>query len=128
MGFETKGKCRKCGKVFRVRMGGGFCFHLLRCDTCGIVKSIAFDRLGSLHARYLKGLDVPYAVVWRHADEAARTACADAPISQRAYHAGVERIAGTCKCGGQHKFRARPRCPQCRSLSIRLGEIERFYD
>ena len=45
MGYSTDAKCLDCGKVFEVSHGGGFSFHLLRCDKCGKSKSITFDKI-----------------------------------------------------------------------------------
>jgi Zn finger protein HypA/HybF involved in hydrogenase expression len=128
MGMEFKCKCRECGKAFKVEKGGGFRFHFLRCDQCGKPKSINFNQLGVLHVRYLKGLDVPYALALRRQEAALKAASTEEPISQRKYHFGVERIAGKCKCGGQFKMKARPRCPKCRSTRLAMGEVTRMYD
>ena len=56
MGHRVSAKCLECGKAFTVDHGGGFFFHLLRCEKCGKTKAIDFDRLGELHLRHLKGL------------------------------------------------------------------------
>jgi uncharacterized Zn finger protein len=56
MGSQVNAKCRECGNTFTVMHGGGFFFHLVRCDQCGETKSIKFSNLGELHLRYLKGL------------------------------------------------------------------------
>ena len=47
--------CRACGQKSTVSEGGGFVFHLLRCDLCGDAKSISFEEIGEPHLRYLKG-------------------------------------------------------------------------
>ena len=46
MGHRVETKCLECDEKFEVDHGGGFLFHLLRCDKCGITKSIRFDELG----------------------------------------------------------------------------------
>jgi len=68
MGGVVSAKCRKCGKAFEYSDGGGFFFHLVRCDRCGKTKSVPFSRLGELHLRYLKGLPGPCAYATRDTD------------------------------------------------------------
>jgi hypothetical protein len=42
MGSIRSAKCRDCGHAdFEVRDGGGLCFGLLRCDSCGQTKQVA---------------------------------------------------------------------------------------
>ena len=60
MGHIVEAKCLDCGEKFEIEHGGGFFFHLLRCDKCGKTESIGFDKLGELHLQYLKGLPGPY--------------------------------------------------------------------
>jgi hypothetical protein len=115
VGSEFGAKCRKCGKEFRVRDGGGFVFHLLHCDRCGREKGVGFDELGELHFRYLKGLVAPYCVASAGRDKDIQENYPGKPISERWYHNRVEKFAGRCRCGGQYKFRAPARCPKCRS-------------
>ena len=55
MGCTFEAECRDCGHEFRGHRGGGFFFHLLRCDTCGEDKGLSFDAIGEPHLRYLKG-------------------------------------------------------------------------
>ena len=54
--------CGACGRKFSVSEGGGFTFHLLRCDRCGATREMSFEELGEVHLRYLKGLPGPYAI------------------------------------------------------------------
>lgn len=49
MGNKTKDKCLDCGRTFTVDHGGGFFFHLIRCDRCGKTKAIDFSDLGNRH-------------------------------------------------------------------------------
>jgi Zn finger protein HypA/HybF involved in hydrogenase expression len=128
MGHEVKAKCRKCGKAFKVDNGGGFSFHLVRCNKCGKTKSILFDELGELHLRYLKGLPGPYCIASAEHDKYIRDHAQVEPISETKYHRGVEAIAGTCKCGGSYRFNARPRCPKCLSTQIDEGQVDVYYD
>ena len=69
MGHAYQAKCKKCGHEFNVEEGGGFSFHLLRCDKCGKTKSINFDELGEYHSKYIKGLIVPYSVATSKQDK-----------------------------------------------------------
>ena len=128
MGHVVEAKCLDCGKSFKVGHGGGFFFHLVRCDKCGKTKSIGFDDLGELHLRYLKGLPGPYSVATAEHDETIRKHASVEPISEEEYHRGVERVAGKCKCRGKYTLDAPPRCPKCRSTRIEEGETTVMYD
>ena len=128
MGQQVEAKCRKCGATFTVDDGGGFYFHLLRCKKCGSTKGIGFGELGELHLRYLKGLSGPYCMASSEHDKYVREHAQVEPISEAEYHKGVEAFAGTCKCGGKYSFKARPRCPKCRSTQIDEGEPTVMYD
>ena len=108
--------------------GGGFSFHLVRCDTCGATKSIAFDELGELHLRYLKGLSGPYCVASSEHDEYVQKHAAVEPISGAEYYSEIDAIAGECSCGGKFSLNSPPRCPKCRSTSIEIGEPTILYD
>jgi hypothetical protein len=60
MGHTNSAKCKSCGHDFEVDHGGGFFFHLLRCDNCSKTKSLDFDEIGEPHIQYLKGSGIPY--------------------------------------------------------------------
>jgi hypothetical protein len=121
--------CRSCGHRFEVSGGGGFLFHLLRCDRCGSGKSMAFDDIGEPHLRYLKGLPGPYSMATADHDEAVRNTYQGEPLTESEYKSTVEGMAGSCKCGGSYRFDALPRCPECRSLDIELDrEPEILFD
>jgi Zn finger protein HypA/HybF involved in hydrogenase expression len=128
MGSQVNAKCRECGNTFTVMHGGGFFFHLVRCDQCGETQSIKFSDLGELHLRYLKGLPGPYAMVSREHDLYVKEHLPVEPISEDEYHKGIEALAGTCHCGGNYRLDAPPRCPKCHSTQIDEGEITMFYD
>jgi hypothetical protein len=83
------------------------------------MKSVGFDKLGEVHAAYLKGMRGPHAVVTREHDASVRQSFAGKPISRRAYNAKVEAFAGRCRCGGSFTLRASARCPRCRSKSFK---------
>jgi hypothetical protein len=118
MGWSHSAVCKECGERFTVNSGGGFLFHLLRCTQCGETKSLSFEELGEVHLQYLKGLEGPYSVATGPADQAARETYSGRAISEATYHRKVEKIAGDCRCGGRFTFRARPRCPKCRSRRL----------
>ena len=122
MGMQCDATCQKCGHAFPVCDGGGFSFHLLRCDTCGKEKSVDFASLGELHGRYLKGLSGPYSIATRARDEHLRAGTPGPPISEEEYHAAVEAFLGKHRCGGRFRFDAPPRCPKCRSIDIKYDE------
>ena len=115
MGSECEAICSKCGNRFTVSSGGGFLFHLLHCDKCGQDKSITFEEIGEPHLAFLKGLDGPYSIATGEHDENVRQTYEGKALSPKQYHRVVESIAGNCECGGQFRFHARARCPQCKS-------------
>lgn len=110
--------CKDCGHRFRAESGGGFSFHLLRCDRCGKTKSIGFAELGDVHLGYLKGLPGPYCVASSEHDHEVQERYPGRPLSERAYERKVQEFAGACGCGGRFRFRARVRCPKCRSTRL----------
>ena len=128
MGHHVDATCQDCGQPFTVDHGGGFVFHLLRCDNCGRTKLIGFDQLGELHLRYLKGLPGPYCVGTSEHDKYVREQVDIQPISEEEYHRNVEKIAGKCKCQGKYAFEASPRYPICHSTRIKEGGIILMYD
>jgi hypothetical protein len=129
MGCTYHVKCRKCACSFDVNSGGGFFFHLLRCDICGKEWSIRFDEIGDPHLRYVKGLPGPYCVASSKFDEHVNKNYPGEPMSEEEYHVAVEQIAGGCSCGGSYKFDAPPRCPSCRSAELDYEpETAVFYD
>ena len=128
MGEVVKARCLDCGKSFKVERGGGFSFHLVRCDKCGKTRSIGFDELGELHMRYLKGLPGPYCVASSQHDEYVRKQIKVEPISEEEYYRGVNAVAGKCRCGGKYTLDAPPRCPKCHSTRIKEGEVTVMYD
>jgi hypothetical protein len=89
---------------------------------------VAFDSLGELHVCYLKGLPGPYCIASAAHDEEIRRGAPGLPISEEAYHAGVEAVAGNCRCGGSYRLNAPVRCPRCRSTRIEEGETSTMYD
>jgi len=128
MGHTATAKCLDCGEMFIVGHGGGFFFHLLRCDRCGETKSIGLDDLGELHPRYLKGLPASYSFSRMEHDEQVRKDASAEPISKDDYYHGIEAVAGNRRCGGKYTLDAPPRCPKCHSTRIEGGEILLFYD
>ena len=108
MGCENEATCLDCGGAFSVTHGGGFSFHLVRCDKCGQAKSVGFDDLGELHLRYLKGLPGPYCIASAEHDEAVRKHASVEPITEDEYHKGIEGFAGRCTCGGRYCLDAPP--------------------
>jgi len=105
-------------------------FHLLHCNKCGEEKTIRFDEIGEPHLQYIKGLDIPYSVATSGSDKVIQETYDGPVISEAEYETIVEEIAGSCACGGKFKFRASPRCPECRSrdYSRAEGGIDLFYD
>ena len=130
MGTSYTAICKKCGHRFEVSEGGGFVSHLLHCSKCGREKSIGFDQLGENHAAYLKGLPGPYAIATAAHDAAIQDMYPGEPLDEEAYHKQVERVAGTCECGGCFTFNAKPRCPECGSNKFEQDPGEQYicYD
>jgi len=129
-GSRFEAVCSVCTMRFPVNDGGGFFFHLLRCDTCGQEKRIGFDTLGEIHLRYIKGLGGPWCVASTDADKKVQVSFPGEPIDEKEYHAFVEKSAGLCSCGGNYTFDAKPRCPRCHASEYtRDPHGERaFYD
>ena len=113
MGHRARAKCLDCGASFTVNQGGGFAFHLLRCDKCGKTKTVGFDLLWDIHDRYWKGVKSRQNGAVSEHDKPVSEQVDVAFVSKEEYHREVEKIAGKCKFGGQHGFDAPPRCPKC---------------
>jgi hypothetical protein len=128
MGHKTDAKCLDCGTAFNVHHGGGFYFHLVRCEQCGAIKSIGFEELGEIHLRYLKGLPGPYCGASAEHDAHVRKHVPVEPISEEEYDREVEAFAGACDCGARFTLTAPPRCPKCRSTRIEESKPKIFYD
>lgn len=128
MGVSVAAKCLDCGEVFTVAHGGGFSFHLLRCDRCGKMKSVGFDELGETHLRYLKWAPGPYCIASMEHDRWVHENAQVEPLSPEEYEKNVEAFASSCDCGGNYSLNAQPRCPKCLSTKIEEGEVEVLYD
>jgi hypothetical protein len=115
MGGSAGYICRTCGMHFSVRGGGGFYFDELHCEQCGRVQSIGHQELGDIHLRFVKGLDVPYAIARMEMDRRIRRAYPGEPLSRDEYHAAAEATLDPCACGGHFRYDAPSRCPTCRS-------------
>ena len=126
MGHTFEAVCGDCGHVFSVSDGGGFNFHLLRCNKCGQTKSILFDEIADLHFRYVKGLSGPYSIATSERDEWIRENYEGESISETEYYRGVERFAGLCDCKGEYRMDAPLRCPKCHSINIEETEMTKF--
>jgi hypothetical protein len=109
--------CRSCGSRFGARVGGGFFFDLLHCDSCGKTQSVGHEELGDIHLRFVKGLKVPYAVSRAAMDRRIQREYPGKPLSRDEYHAAAEATLDPCPCGGRFRYSAPPRCPTCASTS-----------
>ena len=107
--------CRQCDHHFMSRLGGGFFFDLLHCEVCGATKSLGHQELGDIHLSYVKGLPGPYAVTRAGMDRQIQAEYPGRPITEDEYHAAAEATLDACQCGGQFRYSAPPRCPNCRS-------------
>jgi predicted Zn-ribbon and HTH transcriptional regulator len=131
VGVKLKTMCRNCGHEFTYGDGGGFVFHLLRCDECGAERMVRFDELGDIHLCYLKGLPGPYCIATSEYDKHVKEHYPGEPLDEKEYNKLVEEFAGNCKkkgCSGKYKFDAPPRCPKCRSTKLDEGSMMMLYD
>jgi predicted Zn-ribbon and HTH transcriptional regulator len=128
MGRRLKAICNECGYSFETNEGGGFRFHLLRCDQCGQTKSIGFKEIGETHLRYLKGLSRPYSIVTSEHDKHVRETYPGKPLSENEYQQAVEALIGQCFCNGRFRLKAPMRCPQCKSTDVRKDKVTLLYD
>ena len=115
MGTASGQVCRACGTTFVVHSGGGFFFDELHCDQCGRSQGVRHKDLGDIHLRFVKGLDVPYAIIRAEMDRRIQAEYPGEPLSEAEYHAAVEATLEPCSCGGRFRYDAPPRCPTCRS-------------
>lgn len=105
MGHAYEAKCSICGHTFTLHNGGGFRFAKLRCDQCGKDKEIIYEE----HKGQLQLLSE------------------DDDYSK--YQTALEAIAGECGCGGQYRFDAPGRCPECHSTDLAdTGKWVMMYD
>jgi hypothetical protein len=118
VGTQYMAECARCHAPFKVRAGGGFQFELLHCDECGKELSIGYHQLGKTAARWIMGTRI------EGASELAKRYCPSLtdsqvarlrPLTRRGFVVAVNRLAGTCKCGGYFRTSAGPRCPKCRT-------------
>ena len=129
MGVQREGKCLECGEAFTVSAGGGFSFHLVRCEACGETKSIGTDEIEPLLASYQSDLLMRcYTAGSVAQDYYAKKHWDPDKAAEEKYKRSVEDFSGDCACGGKFTFDAPLRCPACHSTHIELGEITLFYD
>jgi len=128
MGMQIVAKCHDCGEKFTADDGGGFIFHLVRCDKCGKTRSISHDELGELHVRYVKGLHIPFSIATSKADKKIQKHPTIDVISEAEYNKGIEAFAGKCGCRGKFKLNAPIRCSKCHSKRIKKGDTILLYD
>jgi len=122
MGIAQDYICKQCGKVTNISKGGGFSFHLLRCNECGKTKSVNFQKIDKLHQQYIKGLPSVYCVASTEHDTRVQSNPDIEEISEDNYHKQIEIMLEKCKCGGSFKFDAPPRCKKCRSTDLETLE------
>ena len=109
MDIEFEAKCKDCGAILSIGCVSVDDFSiLLRCERCGGEKFISDDEIEQAKSKDLEKLS--------ELD------------SEEENLREIERIAGTCKCGGKPKFDAPPRCPECRSKNIEQVGSTSFYE
>jgi len=95
MGAEYSARCQKCGHTFSVMQGGGFAFHLLRCDKCGKEKSVGFRELKDLHNR---SISAPNSAVTADRDGSIPESTPGLPLTE----AETEALLPKHRCGGRY--------------------------
>lgn len=128
MGCVVNIKCLSCNHEFEANQGGGFYFHLLRCNKCGKSKNLGFDEIYETHCRHLKGIGIPFSMATAEHDRRIIDDPDIKPISNAEYKKEVERIAGSCECGGHFILHAPIRCPKCGSTELEELEATLHYD
>ena len=86
MGSRYNAICLDCGDYFSIDEGGGFFFHLLKCDACGKDREVSFDKLGELYFRFLKGLKTPCTISTKSSDKFIQKNYKGEPVSEEEYH------------------------------------------
>ncbi len=120
MGSSYSVICKDCGTKYQINEGRGFFFHKLRCDVCGREREVQFHDLGDLHLRFVKGLPGPYCLASMESDKKIQQEYPGESLTESRYHAEVEVLMEACKCGGNFRFKAPPRCPNCKSTKFDL--------
>ena len=119
MGIEFEAKCNDCGAVLSIGCVSVNDFSiLLRCERCGGEKFIGDDEIEQAKSRELKKLFMPDRVASLDHNKGVKGDYQRELVSEEEYIREIERIAGTCKCGGKPKFDAPPRCPECTFASV----------
>ncbi len=129
MGIEFEARCKDCGAILSIGCVSGDDFSLLlRCDICGGEKPIRDDETEEIRSKDLKRLSLPDHVASSDHDKGMKENYQGELVSEEEYLREVERIAGKCKCGGNPKFDAPPRCPKCRSKNIAQVGSTSFHE
>ena len=84
MGSRSEASCLDCGESFMMSEGGGFSFHLVRCDACGETKSVGFDELASFICVSERATRA-YSMVSAEHDRYVRVHAPVEPISEQEY-------------------------------------------
>lgn len=79
--------------------------------------SVRHQDMGDIHLRFVKGLDIPYAVARADMDRRIQEEYPGDPLGESGYRAAVESRLDPCECGGRFRHDAPPRCSSCRSTS-----------
>ena len=110
MGSVNEAKCNHCSAVFRIRLGGGIQWELLRCEACG--------RLREVDRRDWESLG-PFGRC--HGHRVLRDVVANE-------HGEMDEVIGRCPCGGRFTLSAAVRCPCCHSSDIETGKVIAYSD
>ena len=129
MGIEFEAKCNDCGAILSIGCVSGDDFSLLlRCERCGGEKFISDDEIRQIESKDPKRFSMPDRVASSDHNKGVKGDYQRELVSEEEYLREIERIAGTCKCGGKPKFDAPPRCPECTSKNIEQVGRTSFYE
>jgi len=111
--------CIKCNFPFEIVEAEDLCSHLLHCVRCGREKTLGFKEIIDHYNRHLRTIGAPaLSPVSRNAGAMQRL-IQTLSLDEKKYTFMVEHLAGVCVCGAVYKLSARPRCPKCRSVTLR---------
>jgi Zn ribbon nucleic-acid-binding protein len=111
--------CIKCNFQFELIDAADSCSHLLHCVRCGREKTLGFKEIIDHYNRYLKSISAPVLIPVCRNTGSMQNLIQTMSGGKKKYTFMVEHLAGVCVCGAMFKLSARPRCPKCRSMTLK---------